>query len=309
KLRDMDMALKNIVKEFCEGELKDLRRQVQERENEIKALRNTNATKCVIGETLIMDTLRSIYTRSEIAHTGKQAHECDIHMTDSDNHLMIFESKYKNTITKQDVDKFYYDIQNQPAERAVIGAVFISLNTPNIPTKGDICIELANNTYTTIPILFVGFRTPEEFTMNFPAIVTMFTALCKYQYRVNAQKSNDDSKDATKDYEAKLQQILQEIDTVLALISSNKSRITELRKIATDLEENQKATLSCLSNIATSIDPQRATHSYNPIISNPKQPKTVYTCDKCKTATFTNKKELAKHGRICVNGPANTNTH
>jgi hypothetical protein len=298
KIRDMDTALKNIVKEFCEGELKDLRKQVQDRENEIKSLRNTNAAKCVIGESLIMDTLRNIYTVADIQHTGKQAHECDIHLKDAENDTIIFESKYKNSITKGDVDKFYYDVSQQPADRQLIGAVFISLTTQNIPTKGNLFLEFHQN---TTPLLFVGFKTPEEFTVNFPSIIDLFMKLCKYQSLLNKQTQSSSTL-SDESNKMKFQQLTTEIESTLSIISSNRSRINDLRKIASDLEDTNKQVITNLNNMSTIIDP----HHTTPIPINqaqrlvrPPTTRPLYTCEKCTISTFTNKKELAKHLRSC----------
>ena len=226
KLREMDNSLKNIVNEFCEGELNKLRQLVAEKDNEIKSLRNTNAVKGVIGENLIMDILKDIFRDASIVNTGKHAHECDIQMTDSIGNLIAFESKYKTTITKGDIDKFYYDVENLPG---LHGAVFVSINSCNIPGKGDVCIEFAN-----VPLLFIGFNGADDFSAHFPSIVRMFVKFCE------VAKKQEPSEEEHVDVNA----LLDDIEQCLSTMIKNNARISKFHsmvdKAIDELEANNK---------------------------------------------------------------------
>jgi hypothetical protein len=116
--------------------VKELRESIKEKEMQISMLRNMNSVKGQIGESLLVDTLKDMYSESEVKHMGKVAHVCDVHMVLPDGCDIAFESKYKGTIEKKDVEKFVSDMRGLISEGATIGGVFVSFLSKNIPGKG-----------------------------------------------------------------------------------------------------------------------------------------------------------------------------
>lgn len=287
KLQEMDNALKNIVNEFCEGELNKLRHLVVEKESEIKALKNSNAVKGFIGEHLIMDTLRNVFKDADVVNTGKQAHECDIHMTDIQGNVTVFESKYKSTITKGDIDKFYFDVTNLSPINA---AIFVSINTCNIPGKGDIAIEVFND----IPLLFVGFRGADEFEREFPSVVRLFMKFVNLYHIQNADKQK-----AEEAKQIDIERLMDEVESCMMLLIKNRTRISDLRsvfdKTIDDIESNNRELIGKMNEILEASGRNRTQLN----VTRQQRQRTLYTCSKCNKEVFTNKKDLAKHQRTC----------
>jgi len=292
KIKELDAALKAMVNEFCEGELKKLRQSLQERETEIKTLRNMNSTKGLIGEMLIMDVLRDTFSTFEVENVGKMAHECDIHMHDGKDGTFVFESKYKNSITKNDLEKFYTDMQG--FDETILGGIFISINTRNIPGKGCMRIEMLESGK---PVMFLGFEGQNSFMEHFPDLVLMFV---QFAYVVK-QLSTVTPSHAVPDVD--IDEIFESVQHAVEQMMSNTNKMSEFKtttsRFLQDLEDTNKGVIANLVNLLGKYG-----RSLTPQAPASNRRRTTYTCEICKKEVFTNKKHLQKHMRSCLNAVA-----
>ena len=143
-----------------------LRQQLAQREAEIELLRCGNHVKGATGEMLLLKYLERHFSEYTIVNRGRVGHEADIHMVNAKNEVVVVESKYKDRVTGLDIEKFYRDIAETSASQRVIGAVFVSIRSRSIPTKGSLAFEQRGS----VPILFVGFDDEAE----------LDALLCKY---------------------------------------------------------------------------------------------------------------------------------
>jgi len=290
KIKELDNALKSMISEFCEGELKKLKHALLEKEAEIKTLKNTNAAKGMIGENLIMDTLRRVFTSHDIQNVGKIAHECDIHMHDDHGNIIAFESKYKNNITKYDLDKFYSDMLG--FDQNVIAGVFISINTRNIPGKGHMRIEKLEKPTTDqiVPILFVGFDHQAHFLEHFPEMIKMFMNIVSLFQELCPEQ--EDTLTPQIDTDELFEHIQQTIDRLMSNMGKMADFKQHTQRFIADMEEQNK---SITANLLTLLTKHGKTQTTN----RSKSSRTIYTCEKCNKEVFTNKKHLARHMKSC----------
>ena len=183
---------------------------LKEREEEIKTLKNTNHVKCFLGENLVQTQLSTWYPADSIENTGKTAHEGDIHWT-YEKKTVLIECKYKKQIQKIDIDKFYADMKSKDK---YAGGIFISIVTPNIPTKGDSCIELLDN----MPIMFLGFSSEEDFIARSHVLFDIFKKLIAI-----CQANKSISVDSV------IERCFLELNFILSMISKNRTKWDEFK--------------------------------------------------------------------------------
>jgi hypothetical protein len=107
------------------------------------------ATKGANGEHKIQEIIKSYYSDSIITDTSGTAHSGDLFLT-LVNLKCLVEVKNKKHITEMDITKFLGDIETQTSSK-INCALFISLMSSNIPTKGSFYIEIKNS----IPIIYM----------------------------------------------------------------------------------------------------------------------------------------------------------
>lgn len=166
-----------------------LEKQIEEQRALICQMQKSNMSKGHLGENTVIELLRQCYPKFTHEQTGggKQAHVCDLHMHLSNNQLIAIECKYKQTITKSDITKFYKDLQTlADTNRGCVAAVFISVMTRNIPTKGNVAFEMVHNT----PVLFVGFENIPELERMLPFYMDAILELSRYHEHANTGTTN-----------------------------------------------------------------------------------------------------------------------
>lgn len=165
KFKDLYEELKVFVGGMVENE-KDKR--ISELTTEMNLLKKSNIGKGNKGENLILNSLKLRFPQHFYEDTSKEKQTGDLHMVLEGENRVMFESKYKQTITKQDVDKFYRDIVYlQETHRKVICGVFVSMLTKNIPGIGEFKVEIRDG----VPVMFLGFADEDEFERWFPEYV------------------------------------------------------------------------------------------------------------------------------------------
>lgn len=284
-LQDKDERLHNAYTSEKKDRIQTLERLIEQKEAEIHTLKTCNYVKGNLGEQTIMNALREHYPRHDIKHTGRTACEGDIHMTDMiDGTLVLIESKYKQTIDKNDIDKFCRDVSavsEKQTSTLCVGGVFISLLTKNIPGKGDVYMDIIGG----IPVLYIGFRNVEDFVAVFKKYMDMFLTLTKFH-------KSQGVKDST------LDELFNEINFYFNLMQKNKTRVEDfkkhtlakLTKFITDIEHDTKLLEDRMEDL---LRKNNCLKYEVPAVST-----TSHICTKCNT-NFPNKRQLTMHAKQC----------
>jgi hypothetical protein len=278
-VEEKDLILKESFKSETKDKVLALEGIIQQKDAELRTLKTCNFVKGITGENIILSFLRENYTKHEVVHTGKAAHEGDMQFIDPiDNTITVIESKYKQTISKDDVDKFCRDVSHvsqKDGGTKCVGGVFVSLLTRNIPGKGDIHFE----TIANVPVMYVGFGHPDEFNISFKRYFEMFMSMCKYHKTQDAKQTS-------------LTEFMEELNFYFNMLMKNKTRIEEFKtncllkmnKFVTDTETDNKLILSRVEGILQK--------------NNGLKYKGMHSCSVCGEG-FSNKRLLTKHTKTC----------
>ena len=264
-----------------------LEKVIYQKDAELKTLKSCNFVKGMTGENVIMGFLKERYPKHDVIHTGKVAHEGDIHFVNGDiQTLVVVESKYKQSVTREDVDKFCRDVAGVAEKGGAlkcIGGVFVSLLTRNIPSKGDVCFEMLGN----VPVMFVGFSSVDEFNVYFGRLFEMFNELSRFWLSACCEDNKHSS----------LEELMDELNFYLGMLVKNKTRIedfktnclTKINKFVGDVETDNKVILDRVEGLLKKNNSMR----YEKGIMR------GHVCDKCG-ATFEGKRLLNKHMKTCL---------
>jgi hypothetical protein len=207
-----------LTTQLVETQVSQLNQQLQERDQEISILKRTNCGKGNLGENMIMTHLRTLFPTADVADSSKIKQSTDIHMK-LDNSLFAFESKYKETITQQDIDKFYRDVEQLILTNgdAFMGAAFISLKSCNIPTKGDLYFDQVKNR----PILFIGFNDGLEADL-FGSMMRLLVKIGYYNQTLLKQETS-------------INDLIEKMRPTYATISRTRSNIENIKQMASKI--------------------------------------------------------------------------
>ena len=126
----------------------------------------TNAVEIgLVGEELISNWVTELFNNSEVINQSQLTAKGDLHVK-LNNKLLLLEIKNKNAIVKLDIDKFIRDIEENSDE--IHGGLFISINSPAIPGKGDFSLEYICN----IPVIYL--HVPDKQTLRVAIKTLMF---------------------------------------------------------------------------------------------------------------------------------------
>lgn len=163
---NLNEDLENKIKQLEERHEKEYQEvlKLERDRNNMLVLQNTNLSSVIasmnqsnkrstvetgiIGEEIVESWTREIFNSAEIINMSKHTAKGDLHVR-LQNKLFLLEIKNKVTIAKSDIDKFIRDIDENKSE--LHGGLFISLNTPSIPCKGDFSLEYVGS----IPIIYI----------------------------------------------------------------------------------------------------------------------------------------------------------
>lgn len=162
-------------------------------------------------------------------------------MTNSQNETIIVESKFKERITSGDVEKFYRDVEELSNAQRVVGAVFVSIKSRSIPTKGSLALEVRGH----VPIIFIGFEDEAELDTMLHRYIGIF---------INATdivKTDSDSS------QLQANELIARLMPSFALVKRNKTRIEKIKsdhlgainKLVLELEHDNLEILSLLEKV------------------------------------------------------------
>ena len=138
------------------AEISTLQSELQLARNRMAILEKTAAGRGNAGEFALAAWFRTAFKDADVVDASAQPASCDLHVSfASDSFFVAVESKNKAVVRREDVEKFYRDVDSLSTTRgaALRGALFVSLETATIPGKGSFAFELRRG----IPVCFVGF--------------------------------------------------------------------------------------------------------------------------------------------------------
>jgi len=119
-------------------------------------------------------------------------------------------------------------------KEGVLGAVFVSMCTRNIPHKGNMHIE----NIAGVPAMYIGFNSQDEFEGIFGQYVRMFVGMCEIN-------KTDDSESCDKDN--KITGMLEDFKFLHSMFIKNKKRLDDIKskfiKYTQDVEQDNKLIL------------------------------------------------------------------
>lgn len=268
-----------VIQNQKDKEIEELKQKLEDNEKELCILKKTNFAKGNKGENLILTFLRQYFPQYEYTDASKEKHCGDIHMIGHEsNELIMIESKYKEYITKQDVDKFFNDIEHlQAINKNITCGVFVSVLTKNIPHIGEMKIDFCKG----IPVIFVGFAGEEEFHEWFKQYIILAKELSQYHQKSNVGEQH-------------IQDILRQISPFLDQIKGIKNTVDKLRHThllhvnnsVVELENNVKKLFDGMCDILATSGMMASKQCFDDI-----------ACPVCNL-TFSNKRALGSHMRV-----------
>ena len=191
----------------------------------------------VMGEQEVLEMIKTIRPKFETTLVSSTGHVADIHSIDHHRHIKyIFEIKYKQHVTKDDVNKFKDDVtsmQKSETLNSIIG-VFISLNSDTIPLIGSILINKSTIYLTK------KYFTVESLSILFKMIETYFVCI--------------DTKNKTEQKRNKVTYVIP--DNTLALLvrlQTEYALLNEEKKILVDMKENTEQNANYIQNLLGNI--------------------------------------------------------
>lgn len=292
---DKDKQLQTAFKNETLEKIANLEKVIYQKDAELKTLKSCNFVKGMTGENVIIRFLKERFPKHDVVHTGKIAHEGDIHFINTITQtLLVVESKYKQNITRDDVDKFCRDVGcvvEKSGTLTCVGGVFVSLLTRNIPSKGDVCFEMLGN----VPVMFVGFSSVEEFNVYFPRYFEMFNELSRFWISA----CEEDNKHTS------IEELMDELNFYFSILVKNKIRIDDFKtnclnkinKFIGDVETDNKVILDRVEGLLKKNNSMRYEERENKIVKIGGH--TIqHVCNKCGTR-FEGKRLLNKHIKTC----------
>lgn len=191
-----------------------------------------------IGERDVLRIINSVRPKFETSLVSSTGHLADIHSLDHKNHIKyIFEIKYKQYITREDVAKFEKDVESiQSAEHAptrVIG-IFISLNSDTIPAIGKLSISKSKI-----------YLTKEYFSES--TLEILFRLIEAY-YKLLSSTTNDNSSTTQKPTYIKYE-IPPNVLELLIKLRAEYSSLTREMELYTSMKNNTEHNLTAIQEL------------------------------------------------------------
>lgn len=219
------MRYENVNKEYKEyikGHVDNSKdAEIQELKAELAVLKTTNAYKGDIGEKSIRDVLMKHFLGYEIKDTSSQQGMSDIHLVDRDGSIIAIESKNKAVVSAQDVNKSMNDIKTLKTRygEKFVGYMFVSIQSNNIPKKGDLCFEMVEG----VPVIWYGSQDSTIFEIDMVKLVRLLYMHKAYHVDVN------DMSNHINEYLKKISETKKAIDSLNSSMTCMKNNIISLQ--------------------------------------------------------------------------------
>lgn len=177
-----------------------------------------NVEKGNFGEKFIEDYLTDKFSNCSIEDTHKSTSAGDL-LFKFDNLSLLVESKNVSSIRKDDVSKFYKDIQIRTENNEINSALFVSLNNCNLPNNSKFfSFEIKNK----IPIIFISD------VFNNTELIRMSVIMLNYLSKFIENYSDNIS----------VQNILNDLENSIYLINKQFEYIENDKKLITKFQQN-----------------------------------------------------------------------
>jgi hypothetical protein len=180
-----------------------------------------NTAKGAFGENFIQNYLSDKFSNSQIINTAKETASGDIIFI-FDNLNLLIESKNVQTLKKDDIDKFYRDIEVRSAKNDINSALLVSLNDTNLVNGHRIFhFEIKNN----IPIIMIS----NVFNNN--EFIRMAIMILNNLIKKNIFQNNFDTDEEKITILIKaINQLFDNIKQQISLLENDKILITKLQE-------------------------------------------------------------------------------
>jgi hypothetical protein len=265
--------------------INQLKSTIAKQQTEMAVLKNSNAYKGFEGEKCIKDILCRLFTDCEVRDTSKKGGQSDIHLVTRDGFVIVIESKNKSVITNQDVEKSYSDINvlTKQFGNKLIGYIFVSHRTPNIPKKGNMYFERHDN----LPVVWYGMEDTAYSTLLEQGLFIIVKLLMCDKCSSNevAEKADDN-----------LEKMFSTVKGALTVIGENIATCAKLQDningISMTINTMAHSNQQLYENITQTLGIEMPSVSLSP--STSKKCVSNYVCMQCKT-TFKRKCDLTNH--------------
>lgn len=226
-----------------------LQTRIAQLQAQLQAQTQSNSAKATYGEALVEKAVKESLPRFLVTNNSAETASCDVHATHPRGDLLVFESKNKSVIQKSDVDKFIRDIDALRRSKPLLAAaMFVSLNSGNIPHKGSFAIEVQYG----IPVMWVGLDDPATRAWRLPLCVQILWALAKHR---RGEQQGTDALSKTLDA---LRPWLKRLKTKQSLVERTKAKfqthVTDMNRFLNTIETDNTELLNLILSLVGTDD-------------------------------------------------------
>ena len=201
-----------------------------------KLYSSSSVEKGQSGEALIQNILSQIFTTCVIENVSQTDHCCDILFKLAELGIdALIEVKNKSSLRMEDVKKFHHDIMEQSEK--INCALFISINTPNIPTKGNFAVDFRGGK----PVIYMHMQSAEMIKHA----VQMMGLLLK---NINTDKTGGANEEKNNQHE-----VVELIGDIYSTIKSGSAKIHRIKITIAQLSRLANDTSVLISKSVDSI--------------------------------------------------------
>jgi alkylated DNA nucleotide flippase Atl1 len=271
---------------------------------EIAALKGSNFSKGIVGESLLRSVLGRAFPHFEVVDKSGTVAESDIHLVNSEEGTFIaIESKNKANITIQDVEKSMRDIDylKQKYGSRFAGYVFVSLRTPSIPKKGT-SFEVVHD---SIPVAWIGCD-PSNESMIYDLICEVLPTIVKVIHCVAKVlgKLAVTSDESDQEVRAFREEVCMFVHNALVRVESNVKVLASLQNSVKTLLDTNNALITDIQRFVTAhnISPKnhcgKVSDSLNKTPDQGGKFAATLLCEGCGVS-FKRKCDFSRHAKTC----------